>query len=134
MGAYINPAEGELRITSKFGMRWHPVDKKMSFHNGIDIAIPKGTPVLTIAMGVITEIRRDADNPYGLMVEVKHLYGYRSFYAHLSKIYVAVGMAVVQGDCIGLSGNTGTKTTGAHLHLGMSLMGVPVNPLNYIPA
>jgi len=132
MSAYINPINGDVIITSKFGPRIHPVTKRPSFHNGIDIRA-RFTFVLATAGGIISAIRDNPENPYGYMVTIKHKYGYSSFYAHLSEFRVKLGQEVIQGDCIGVSGNSGTMTTAMHLHFGMTCFGIPVNPVNYIP-
>lgn len=100
-------------ITSGFGMRMHPVYKVRKFHTGIDIAKPKGTPVYATGNGII--IRKGYCSGYGYFVEIRHIGGFRSFYAHLSKTLVNIGDSVSIAQQIAFVGNTGV-TTGSHLH------------------
>lgn len=127
---YIWPAFGV--ISSPFGWRRHPVTKQMSFHSGIDIAAPEGTPVFSSAPGTVIFAGERAG--YGLLVEVR---GSREIfrYAHLSKITVYVGQRVERGTLIGRVGSTGVST-GPHLHFEIEVLnkGETVNPLAYLPS
>ncbi len=108
----FNPV-GSGKITSSFGERINPVTKKKEHHNGIDIAVPEGTPVSVPAPGEVVSVN---ENPIGgLQVIVKHRSGVITGYSHLSKSLVKLGDAVRPGDPIALSGRTG-QVTGAHLH------------------
>lgn len=114
-GQYISnmwPVEG--KITSDFGYRIHPVTGALSMHNGIDIAVPTGTPVRSVSSG-IASVGYDA--LLGIHIRVKDA-SFEYLYAHLSAALVKDGDVVEPGQVIGLSGNTG-RSTGPHLHFGV---------------
>lgn len=111
----IPPVTG--RISSAFGNRVHPITGETTFHNGIDFAVPEGTEVVSPADGVVRLIDGLGDAG-GLELIIDHDNGFTTGYAHLSRIEVASGERVKQGQVIALSGNTG-NTTGAHLHFTM---------------
>lgn len=117
-----------VRITSKFGRRFHPVLKKMKMHAGVDYGAPTGTPVMAAADGTIVHAGWKGAN--GKLVSIKHPNGYVTHYAHLSKITKGLkrGKKVSQKDIIGKVGTTG-RSTGPHLHYGMTKNGQNVNPL-----
>jgi murein DD-endopeptidase MepM/ murein hydrolase activator NlpD len=96
-------------------------------HQGIDLRVPIGTPVNAIMSGVITEIETDRFG-YGNKVVIDHSNGYKSLYAHLSKIEVKEGDVVTTDTVVGKSGNTG-RSTGPHLHLELEEHGKKINPL-----
>lgn len=100
-------------ITSPFGYRTDPVTKQQgTFHNGIDIGVPIGTPVFSPADGVVAGAWVDGSCGVGLRIN----HGlYITGYCHLSKQLVKIGQKVRKGDMIALTGNTG-KSTGPHLH------------------
>lgn len=100
-------------ITSKVGMRIDPIDGVWRQHNGIDIAIPAGTPVRPVASGVV--VYSGSRSGYGNTVVVEHDNGIISLYAHNSRILVAEGDTVTSGSTLALSGSTG-RSTGPHLH------------------
>lgn len=100
-------------ITSGVGMRVDPIDGKLRHHNGIDIAIPEGTPVTPVAPGVI--IYSGLRPGYGYTVLVEHANGMISLYGHNSRLEVMQGQAVERDTVLALSGNTG-RSTGPHLH------------------
>jgi murein DD-endopeptidase MepM/ murein hydrolase activator NlpD len=124
---FIWPLLGE--ITSGFGPRVHPITGKSDFHEGIDIEVEEGTPVHASRMGRV--IYKGESSGYGKLIIIEHN-GYRTYYAHLSSIFVYKGQFVEAGQIIGLSGNTGTST-GPHLHFEIRVRGRPVNPLRYLP-
>ena len=100
-------------ITSGVGMRIDPIDGKLRHHNGIDIAIPEGTPVTSVAPGVVVY---SGQRPgYGYTVLVEHYSGMISLYGHNSRLEAIQGQAVDRDTVIALSGNTG-RSTGPHLH------------------
>ena len=109
----IFPIKKPQRISSGFGMRYHPVYKRRKFHTGIDIAELKGTPVYATGNGIVT--RKSYCSGYGNFIEIEHAGGFRSFYAHLSKMVVNIGDSVSISQQIGCVGNTGIAT-GSHLH------------------
>ena len=110
---FINPASGTR--TSDYGYREHPITKKKSsFHKGIDIAAPRGTPVKATAPGVVKKSGY-YNNGYGNLVVIQHADNIISYYGHLEKRYSKKGDRVKQGDVIGTVGATG-RATGPHLH------------------
>ncbi len=100
-------------ITSKVGMRIDPIDGSWRHHNGIDIAIPSGTPVKAVASGII--VYSGSRSGYGNTVVVEHDNGIITLYAHNSRILVVQGQAVTSENILALSGSTG-RSTGPHLH------------------
>jgi hypothetical protein len=101
--------------TSRFGYRIDPITKRRrSFHSGIDIAAPAGTPVRTCADGIV-KIAEYMRNGYGKLVVIEHEEELSSYYGHLSKIQVRRGDRVRRGEPIGSVGATG-RATGPHLH------------------
>ena len=121
------PLRGRLMISSRFGMRLHPVYKKYKFHSGVDLRANHGTPVMAICDGVVT--RASYYSGYGKCVDIKHSSGYVSRYAHLSRCNVRVGAHVKKGSVIGRVGSTGTST-GSHLHLELAKNHKFLNPLS----
>jgi len=121
------PVKGWL--TSSFGMRKSPFSGRMKMHDGLDVAARTGTPVYATADGVVS--RAETAPGYGKLVVIDHGYGYRTYYAHNSKIYVKVGQRIKRGDKITAVGNTGTST-GSHVHYEVRLNGVPLNPHKFI--
>lgn len=109
----IFPIKNPQRISSGFGMRKHPYYKRWRFHTGIDIPQPKGTPVYSTGNGIV--VARGYDSGYGYFIEIQHAGGFRSFYAHLSRILVNVEDRVSITQQIACVGSTGV-TTGSHLH------------------
>lgn len=108
-----DPMGYKARITSKFGVRIHPVEKTKKFHNGIDLGVPVGSNVYATAHGVVTKVDQDKWN--GKRIVVEHPSGYATIYVHLSEQLVQVNQRVASGCLIGKSGNTGVST-GPHLH------------------
>lgn len=114
------------RITSRFNRkRFHPILKKRVPHLGTDYGAPSGTEVWTTARGRVTYAGRKGS--YGNLVEVTHANGYRTRYAHLSKILVRNGQRVQQQTSIGKVGATG-RATGPHLHYEIIKNGRHINP------
>lgn len=116
-------------VTSGFGRRRSPFTGKSGLHQGLDIAARTGTPVQAAADGVVSRVATLAD--YGKIVVLDHGYGYQTYYAHNSKIFVKTGQRVKRGEKISAVGNTG-RSTGSHLHYEVRLNGVPVNPRRYL--
>lgn len=109
----IFPIKKPLRISSGFGMRYHPVYKRRKFHTGIDIPKAINTPVYATGNGVV--VRKGYSSGYGYYIEIEHAGGFRSFYAHLSKTMVNIGDPVSIAMQIACVGNSGVST-GPHLH------------------
>ena len=116
-----------LRVTSKFGMRFHPILRQWRQHSGVDYGAPTGTPVLCVSRGVV--VFAGWQNGYGKYVCIKHDNGFESRYGHLSKYFVKKGMRIKQGQRIGLVGQTG-RATGPHLDFQLLIRGKHVNPLD----
>ena len=112
-------------ITSAVGMRVDPIDGKMRHHNGIDIAIPEGTPITPVAPGVV--IFSGHRPGYGNTVLVEHPNGMISLYGHNSSLEAIQGQAVDRDTVVALSGNTG-RSTGPHLHIEVWQAGTNVTP------
>jgi hypothetical protein len=106
----------------------HPITKKLTNHQGIDVAAPKGTPVFASGDGVVKKAA--FEEGWGNLVVVEHEDGYTTFYAHLDEIGTETGAVVNQGEVIGVVGNTG-QSTGSHLHYEVRKNGLPVNPADF---
>ncbi|GEM75768.1 M23 family metallopeptidase [Vibrio sagamiensis] len=112
---FIMPVDESYRVSSGFNMRRkHPVTRMITPHLGTDYAVPIGTPIHSIADGVVIKSRYNRFA--GDYINVQHLNGMVSRYLHLSLRFVDVGDRVEQGEVIAHSGNSG-RTTGPHLHL-----------------
>jgi len=129
-GKFINPTAQKFRISSGFGWRIAPIAGASTYHNGIDIACPAGTPILAVADGTVDNVWNDTSAGGGLSIRIKHADGYQTGYAHLSRQDVTAGQTVKIGQQIALSGNTG-RSTGAHLHFTLKYNGVAINPADY---
>jgi murein DD-endopeptidase MepM/ murein hydrolase activator NlpD len=114
------------RVSSGYGMRFHPLSGARKAHMGVDYAAPTGTPVRTIGDGVVEFA--GVQRGYGNVIYVRHRNNQMTVYAHLSRIAVRDGQRVSQGDFIGNVGSTGAST-GPHLHLEFRDNGVHVDPL-----
>lgn len=119
------------RFTSGFGPRRDPLRRRVAMHNGIDIAGPRGTPVLATADGIVTFAGRQRG--YGNVIEIRHAFGFQTVYAHLDRVGVTVGQQVQRGDRIGGMGSTG-RSTGIHLHYEVRIDNEAVNPMKFIEA
>jgi murein DD-endopeptidase MepM/ murein hydrolase activator NlpD len=120
------PVDG-ARITSGFGMRFHPILGYSRMHKGIDFGVPIGTPVMAAGSGVVQQEGRLGG--YGNFIEVNHQNGYATAYGHLSRFApgIHVGSRVRQGQVIAYSGNSG-MSTGPHLHYEIRIHDRQVNP------
>jgi len=123
------PVPGQQDISSRYGMRGNPFGSGHEFHNGVDYVISIGTPILATGPGVVDGA--GYDGPNGNRVAINHGFGYRSVYAHLSKVQVKPGERVKRGQVIGLSGNTG-RSSGPHLHYTLYYNGKTINPDRYL--
>ena len=117
------------RMASGFGYRIHPIYKIRKLHTGMDFTAPVGTEIYATGDGVVERVERKKTG-YGHNVIIKHGFGYKTLYAHMSEIKVKVGQEVKRGEVIGLVGNTGTSV-GPHLHYEVIKEGSKVNPANY---
>ncbi|OHD66098.1 MAG: hypothetical protein A2176_04045 [Spirochaetes bacterium RBG_13_51_14] len=124
-GYFSAPVAGT--VTSKFGYRVNPVTKRSeSFHRGLDIAAPEGTPVKASADGTVisAEFRRSG---YGNMVIIEHEKELSTYYGHLADIRVRKGQKISCGDIVGTVGKTG-RATGPHLHFEVRRGGTACDP------
>ena len=113
-------------LTSRFGMRSHPVLGGYRMHSGVDLAAPTGTPVSATGAGVVTFANWSGG--YGLLVAVDHGNGMQTRFGHLSRLLVSNGQKVARGQLLGLVGSTG-RSTGPHLHYEMRHNGRAIDPL-----
>lgn len=123
-GGVTSPIAG-ARLTSGFGMRFHPLLGYNRFHRGVDYGAAYGTPIRAISGGLISFSGRHGG--HGNHVRISHNASLRSTYSHMSRIVVSPGSRVGQGQIIGYVGSTGLST-GPHLHFEVYRNGVPVNP------
>ena len=119
-----------VKITSPFGHRKSPTAGASTFHQGIDLGAPAGTPIVASRSGVVTTAR--FSNSAGYYVSINHGDGFSSIYMHMTNYVVGAGQAVSQGQVIGYVGSTGIST-GNHLHFGIAYNGAYVNPAGYVP-
>ena len=121
------PIDG-ARLSSRFGMRWHPILGYTKMHKGVDFAAPTGTPVMASGNGVVE--KADWFGGYGRYVRLKHANGYATAYAHLSRFARGVrpGSKVRQGQVIAYVGTSG-RSTGPHLHYEVLVKAAQINPM-----
>jgi len=112
-----------------FGVRKDPFIGSLKRHEGVDIHNDIGTPVYATGDGII-EFSGVTGSGYGTAVEINHGFGYKTWYAHLSKCVAKSGQRVKRGALIAYSGNTG-RSTGPHLHYEVIRNGDKQNPVEY---
>jgi len=122
--AFDKPVSG--RLTSRFGYRRDPFSGKIAFHTGIDIANRLGSVIHAARDGRVTFIGLKGE--YGLVIQIKHNFGYRTVYAHLLNSRVRVGQKIKRGQIIGFMGNSG-RSTGPHLHFEVWLRSRLIDPM-----
>jgi murein DD-endopeptidase MepM/ murein hydrolase activator NlpD len=116
-------------ISSAFGMRVHPILKRVRFHEGTDITAPHGSPVIATGKGRV--LFAGWENYYGNIVKIDHGHGVQTWYAHLSRCTVKAGDEVDRGQEIGKLGSTG-MSTGPHIHYEVRINGTPVDSGLYL--
>lgn len=124
------PVRGsDVRLTSGFGMRHHPLLNRQRMHGGVDWASPPGTPILAAGRGTIEFAARNGQ--YGNYVRIRHANGYHTSYAHMQKFARGVkeGVSVRQGQVIGYIGTTGLSS-GPHLHFEVLVNKRRVDPMS----
>jgi hypothetical protein len=126
----ILPKKGSYRMASPFGSREDPVYGGTRFHSGQDFAADTGYPVYVTGDGTVSKVNFSFSG-YGNEIIVDHGFGYKTRYAHLSRVDVGPGMKVTRGDMIGAVGKTG-KATGPHLHYEVLYKDNAVNPYSYM--
>ena len=125
------PVNGDVDMSSPFGMRLDPFLGRPAIHTGVDLRGETGEPAHATATGRVTIAGWDGG--YGNMVEIDHGNGLATRYGHLSKILVKVGQFVRIGETIGLIGSTG-RSTGPHLHYETRINGEAVDPQKFLRA
>ncbi len=124
LGRPINGA-----ITSKYGKRTDPLNKKKGIHEGVDIRGRSGSKIRATADGVV--IKAFANGGYGNYVEIDHGNGYHTVYGHMQSYLVKKGETVERGQVIGLVGDSG-RSTGPHLHYEIRLHQQPIDPNKFM--
>ncbi len=121
------PVDG-ARLSSRFGMRKHPILGYSRMHRGVDFAAPTGTPVVAAGSGIVEFAGRKG--AYGKYIRIRHNAEYSTAYAHLNGYAPGIsrGKRVKQGEVIGYIGTTG-RSTGPHLHYEVLRQGTQINPI-----
>lgn len=117
------------RLSSGFGMRYHPILHRMRMHTGQDFTGNYGTPIHAAADGIVTTCRYSRG--YGNMVVIEHGGGYATLYGHCSSFVARPGQHVKRGEVIARVGSTGLAT-GPHCHFEIRINGKPVNPMPFL--
>jgi murein DD-endopeptidase MepM/ murein hydrolase activator NlpD len=125
------PVQGEIDMTSSFGVRIDPFLSRPAMHTGIDFRGDTGEAIHVTAGGTV--VSAGWSGGYGRMVEVDHGNGLATRYGHLSEIDVQVGQTVKAGQTVGRMGSTG-RSTGPHLHYETRIDGEAVNPQKFLHA
>lgn len=126
----IQPVKNEdlKRMASGYGMRMHPILKYRKFHRGMDFTAPTGTPIYATGNGTVIRAQRSAT--FGNVIYIDHGYGYKTIYAHMSKMVKRRRDKVKRGDLIGYVGNTGLSAA-PHLHYEIHKNDRALNPINF---
>ena len=124
-GLMRTPVDG-ARLTSGFGMRFHPLLAYSRMHQGVDFGAPSGSPIMAAASGIVAYAAPHGG--HGNYVSLRHNKELVTGYAHMSRFAVEPGQRVNQGQVIGYVGSTGIST-GPHLHYEVWLRGRPVSPM-----
>lgn len=127
-GGWLRPCS-YVKMTSPYGMRQSPTAGASTFHQGVDLSAPAGTPIYASRAGVVTA--SSYSNSAGYYVSINHGDGFSSIYMHMTNYVVSSGSAVSAGQLIGYVGSTGIST-GNHLHFGIAYNGAYVNPCSYV--
>ncbi len=123
----LRPTNGSY--LSGFGMRIHPITKVKTMHKGQDIANDIGTEIRAAGSGVV--VYSDYQGSFGNLIIIDHGYGYKSLYAHNSKLIAKKGDHVKKGDKISEMGSTG-RSTGSHLHFEIHYNGEAIDPMHVL--
>lgn len=128
-GGYIRPMRTG-RVSSPYGYRVDPYTGQRSYHDGIDIAAPSGTPIYASQTGFVSQAMMDGG--YGNRTILDHANGQQTGYAHQSRMAVHTGQQVRQGQLIGYVGTTG-RSTGNHLHFQVGRKYAWLDPRMFVP-
>ena len=123
------PVPGYTRISSKYGIRTHPITGVYKLHTGVDISAPMGANFIAANDGIVT--KAGYNSAYGNMVIIDHGGGISTLYAHGSEILVQIGQIVKRGESVLKVGSTG-YSTGPHAHFEVRINGVVTDPMPYI--
>jgi hypothetical protein len=121
----------KIKLTMGYGERINPITKKNDFHRGIDFSIAEGVDIFSPADGIVIE--SSFETKLGNYLLIQHGEEFSTFYAHFKSAAVKVGDKLNKGQVIGITGNTGTYSTGPHLHYEVIKNGERVNPMDYLP-
>ena len=127
-GKFILPVEG--KIVGKYGVKRMAGKDFLWSHKGVDLNVPEGTPVRAANSGEVI-LAEERFYLHGKTVTIDHGQGITTIYLHLKSINVKKGDTVTKGQVIGRVGETGLAT-GPHLHWGLYVHGVPVDPLPWV--
>ena len=127
-GSWLRPCS-YVYMSSPFGFRQSPTTGASTYHQGVDLAAPAGTPIYASRGGVVTTATYSSSAGY--YVTINHGDGFSSIYMHMTNYVVGSGTAVSAGQLIGYVGSTGIST-GNHLHFGIAYNGAYVNPCSYV--
>lgn len=125
---YLHPVPG-ARVSSPFGDRVHPITGDVSFHNGIDLSAPVGTPVYAPDSGTVSQVYTHPRGGLTLVLLLED--GTRAGFGHLDSVDVVPGEPVVRGETVARVGATGV-VTGPHVHFTLSRNGQYLDPLPLI--
>lgn len=117
------------RITSGYGKRFDPLNKKKAFHEGVDFKGRSGDPIVATADAKVKVSTKTKG--FGHYIVLDHGNGYQTYFAHMSKRLVKKGERVKRGQKIGLVGSSG-RSTGPHLHYELHYRGNDINPMKFI--
>ncbi|WP_084419139.1 M23 family metallopeptidase [Henriciella litoralis] len=125
------PVGVPYRMTSNYGLRVDPFNKRPGWHNGIDVGAYWNAPITSTGPGTVSFA--GSKSGYGKVIEIDHGHGFKSRYGHLKRIDVKKGEKVAIGDVIGAMGSTG-RSTGPHLHYEVWFNNKPYDPVEFLKA
>ncbi len=119
------------RLTSRFGKRRDPFNKRLAFHSGVDLGAPRRSRIRAAAPGTVSYV--GWKGAYGRMIEIDHGYGLKTRYGHLYRTRVKKGESVTLGQAIAIIGSSG-RSTGRHLHYEVRFDDQPLDPRIFLKA
>ena len=130
-GYPLHSSNINVRISSPYGYRIHPITQFREFHTGTDMPSKMGSPVYATADGVVEFANSGWNGGYGNIVKINHSFGFKTYYAHLDSIAVERGEFIKKGQVIAYSGNSG-NSSGPHLHYEVRFLGSHINSKNFM--